>query len=328
MEHTDEISVFRKVAIEVTNMCNLRCPACWLGNRPKTRGMMDLNTFDEILKILKRDMDARGLVLEWRGEPTLSPFLPDMVKSAKENGFWTATSTNTATANLHSRYYVRKLLEHLDKLAVCVDGYNQETLEKYRVGAKWETVIENLETISKFKGKCRLEMRVLMFRYNEGHESFFRQLAWKYKMNRLIFRVPCILGKNWLTQEEGEEWLARDPKYRKHFIWDGEIWKPALARNCFASTCNHIAVNGNIPICCIDWNIKHKVGNIFTDSIETIRENCRSLTPKARLRELDICKNCYIPPYMLHQANFKERPQSPLFWANLPEELKRVGHVR
>ena len=280
-----------RIAVEITDACNLRCRCC---GRPRNgHAMMTVKTFENILKVLNKNTNVTRLTLNWRGESTCSPFLPDIVECAEKNHFWTALSTNTATSNLHNECYVEKLLRHLNKLGVCIDGYNQETLQKYRVGAKWDVLMKNLETISSFTTKCRKEMRVLMFRYNENHEHFFLELGHKYGMEQVIFIAPYIFLKPTLAPKEAEEWLAENPLFQT-YEQVGDIWRYQTSSTCrFAEEGPQIInVNGDVPICCWDWHSEHILGNILKDSIETMRKNWERFRPKMKRKKLDICTDC------------------------------------
>ena len=172
--------------IEVTDACNLNCSSC---HTPHGSAFMTPNDFERILQKLRPGQ----VRLHWRGEPCLHPRLPELTELAKKNGvgkLW--LSTNTAVPNLSDAEYVDGLLGNLDMLECCVDGYDQRSLERYRVGASWKRLTENLETISRSKSGCLREMRVLMFRYNEGREDFYRKLAGEHGFHQISFAQPII----------------------------------------------------------------------------------------------------------------------------------------
>lgn len=287
--------------VEPTDVCNLRCPAC---KRPQGTTFMQPDTFKEILGKF-RNTKVSQVAFFWRGEPTLSPFLPEIVEYAKRRGYKTFTSTNMATPNLHDLQYVTRLLSSLDRLEVCIDGYDQATVQKYRVGTNWETVIKNLETISKVHTKCNKEMRVLMFKYNDGHEARFRELARKYSMTKITFGVPIIEGKMRLTPEEAAEWLSDVEKYQRYYYVKkrGE-WVHKTRKNCILYPI--IAVNGDVSICCYDRYIEHPMGNLFTDRMEQILYNINQIMPQMLGRQLGICNEyCFIPRQRM-KINFRE----------------------
>jgi len=285
--------------IEPTDVCNLHCPAC---RRSQGTTFMQLDTFKKILGKIQ-STKVNQIAFFWRGEPTLSPFLPAMVEYAKRRGCRTFTSTNMATPNLHDLQYVSKLLSSLDRLEVCVDGYDQTTIQKYRVGTNWETLVKNLETISRVPTKCNKEMRVLMFKHNSGYKPYFRGLAKKYNMTKITFGLPIIEGKMRLTTKEADEWLSSEEKYQR-YEKQGEFWVHKTKKTCVMLPV--ITVNGDVSICCYDRYLEHPIGNLLTDRMEQIIDNLDRIKPQMMRRQLNICNEyCFLPRKGL-TINFRE----------------------
>jgi len=265
--------MWKVLFIENTARCNLSCPSC---KRPREHAKdMSWKVYNTALSKMP-DEETRAVSFFWRGEPTLDPRLPAMAVKAKNMGFTTYTSTNTSTPD-------------------------QASLEKYRRGAKWDTVIKNLETIASVESNCKLEMRTLMFRHNEGHEDDFRRLAEEYGMHVLYFGLPIINGKKILSKDEADRWLSRAKIYRRYRLQDG-AWihrgKP---------TCNFIPIvsaSGDIASCCYDWNIKHSLGNILRDDMKTINRRFIKLKQLAYHRKLSMCEeDCFVPSFPVNKVH-------------------------
>jgi radical SAM protein with 4Fe4S-binding SPASM domain len=83
------------------------------------------------------------------GEPMLHPKLYDMITYCKENGLKTGISTN---ATLLNEARSRKLIESgLDYLIFAFDGTTPEVYEKYRKGANFHQVRQNILNFLKLK---------------------------------------------------------------------------------------------------------------------------------------------------------------------------------
>ena len=88
-------AVPRRIIVEPTNGCNLRCQYC--GNkdmvRPWTYMPMDLyvRMLDEMV-----ELGIPRLTLHTIGEPTLNPRLPEMVEAATERRRCVTMSSNSA----------------------------------------------------------------------------------------------------------------------------------------------------------------------------------------------------------------------------------------
>lgn len=281
--------------IENTNRCNLLCPGC---KRPRTGNIdMPMEVYEAALSKMPDD-ETHSVSFFWRGEPTLDARLPKMVQMAKDAGFNTYTSTNSSTRLLRNPDYVSELLGSLDRICYCVDGYNQSSISKYRRGSSWKAIIRSLETMADVKTECHREMRTLMFRFNEGHENEFIDIAKHYGMDELFFGLPIINGKRLLSREEADEWLAINKKYRRY-------WKrPGGWAHRGGNVCNFIPIvsaDGTIASCCYDWKINYPLGNVLKDDKESINAKVRETIRLAKKQELSMCKvDCFIPTFAVN----------------------------
>jgi MoaA/NifB/PqqE/SkfB family radical SAM enzyme len=206
--------------IEAASGCNLRCPSCvsW------TEKGKDLVTPEITKKALKhfKDLDIKQVQLYWRGDPCIHPRLPEIASIVKAEGLITIISTNGCTKYCGDKDYMSALLPNIDHYAVCLDGWNPDNIHKYRVGAKWETMMHNLEIMASIDApNCDKILSVLMFKHNEGKEQFFLDIAAKHGM-RVDFKAPDVLGHYILTEELANEWLSMDPitnsRYDKYHV--------------------------------------------------------------------------------------------------------------
>ena len=81
---------FRQVYLEITNVCNLRCPFCPPGNRAP--GFISRENFLLALDRLRPYTDY--LYFHLKGEPLLHPLLPVFLSLAGERGFLVTLTTN------------------------------------------------------------------------------------------------------------------------------------------------------------------------------------------------------------------------------------------
>ncbi len=127
--------------IEPTDVCNLRCVMCPQSTeRPFAKGYMEFDLFRKIVD------EAKGFVydvnLHHRGESTIHPRLPDMVRYAKDAGIYTRLHSN---ATLLDEGRATALIENgLDLISFSFDGYDRESYEKVRVKAKFDRTLGNI----------------------------------------------------------------------------------------------------------------------------------------------------------------------------------------
>lgn len=257
---------------------------------------MTVEIYKKILSKLNREK-ALGrkewIIHHWRGESCLSPYLPDIAEYTKSMGYINYVSTNTVVPLLSDKSYVTKLLNNLTRLNVSVDGYNQETLSLYRgVNASWKLLLKNLEVISSISTNCVKEMRVLMFKYNEGHEDFYRKLAEKYNMTRISFGRPIINYKMKLTEKEVETWLAENPKYQRYKqVNDDWVLKRGKCTMVKRRIPPVISVHGSVHPCGNDWGLQYNLGNVLTDDWNLIVQRFNKMKQVMRRKALSMCRN-------------------------------------
>lgn len=132
----------RRLQVEVTSACNLRCAMCFVRYRPpvnKLTGALDEGLFRRLLTDLP---DLNDLTLQGLGEPLLHPRLLEMVREARERGIRVGFNSN---ATLLTRSMSEKLVRAgLDWLHVSLDGASAATYESIREGARLPTVLRNL----------------------------------------------------------------------------------------------------------------------------------------------------------------------------------------
>ncbi|MBP7506958.1 MAG: radical SAM protein [Prolixibacteraceae bacterium] len=145
------------IDIEVTSVCNLRCPFCattYLGKKIK-RGFI---TFDNVKKILDEGSENSlyGVKFNIRGEPLLHPQIHEFVRYAKEKGLVDVYFNSNAV--LLTEKIAEKLIEaHLDRLSISFEGYTKDIYEKNRVGAKYEHVLANIDMIQRLKRRLGVD---------------------------------------------------------------------------------------------------------------------------------------------------------------------------
>jgi MoaA/NifB/PqqE/SkfB family radical SAM enzyme len=246
----------------------------------------------------KLEDHINGLGLHWRGEPCLHPSLPKLAEIANGLGLNPWLSTNTAVHNLGKPEYVKPLLDNLKWIEICVDGYDAETASKYRVGAKWSLIEKNLNTLSLFDSDCRKVMRVLRFKYNDGKESIYRDMARKYHMDEVVFAAPLIGLEETITADAAAEWLSTKRRYQRYTQRGGK-WMRRTG-GCYANPV--VSVHGTVHPCCLDWGLDHSLGDLKTERWKDIVNNFHKTAP--RLGNQPMCKLCCSPE---QKVNFREK---------------------
>ena len=167
--------------LDVTNLCNLRCPYCPTGaqrDAGRIQRLLTLSTVDRMLEEMGDRLITVNL-FNW-GESLLHPQFPEIVRRFHSRNVFTHLSSNLSIEN-------KALLEAvcragLDYLTVSTSGSSQETVGQYHRHSRISVVAENVRLIAEFKRQHRqrtpiIEWKYLMFKHNAHEVAAARKLA-------------------------------------------------------------------------------------------------------------------------------------------------------
>ena len=140
--------VFR---IEPSAICNLKCLLCsttyHTGNHIRPR-IMSVGLFSAIHDKIKSY--AWRMTFYLRGEPMMNPHLFEMIELSTRMGHVFASFSTNFTL-MREQLLLPLFNSRLDWLSVSVDGYRQETYERYRVNGKVRDVLNGIAMIMAFR---------------------------------------------------------------------------------------------------------------------------------------------------------------------------------
>ncbi len=279
------------ISIEPTTACNLRCPECVSGLRAFTRptGHIKEEVFRRIIDQLSDHLIY--LTFYFQGEPYLVPHFHEMVAYAKSKGIYVATSTNAHFIDPEAI-----LASGIDKIIISVDGANQESYQKYRIGGDLTKVLDNTKKLIKARGrkaKPFVDFQFVVFRHNEHEMKEAKSIARELGVDRVTFKSAQIYGSddpNNLLPASAKSRYEKDNEGNLHIksAWSDKCWR--MWSSCVFTW------DGDIVPCCFDKDAKHKMGNIMDQDFSEIWNgpaylNFRQQLLKSR-SEIDICKNC------------------------------------
>jgi radical SAM protein with 4Fe4S-binding SPASM domain len=139
----------RHLQLEITSACNLRCTMCLVRYRPPVNKLAGAMRPDLFHRLITEVPSLTRLTLQGLGEPLLSPYLPEMIRTAVEHRITVGFNTN---ATLLTERRARELVEsRVDWLHVSLDGADAGTYEKIRDGAHFDGVVANLAGLVRVK---------------------------------------------------------------------------------------------------------------------------------------------------------------------------------
>jgi len=145
LQRLHELDMPKKVRVEPTNFCNLRCTICPSpGYTNGMKGFMDIALYARVLDELRRiDRNQKYyLILYLGGEPLMHKDIAEMVGMAAKMGFETHLNTNSML--LDDDMSERLIRAGLTRIHFSFDDFTPEQHEKIRIGSDRDTAYRNI----------------------------------------------------------------------------------------------------------------------------------------------------------------------------------------
>lgn len=278
---------FKKVYIEITNVCNLKCEFCPETNRkPK---FMDIDEFRFILDKIKDYTDY--IYLHIKGEPLLHPNLDEILDVANNYGIKVNLTTNGTLIGKNKDLLLSK--PGLRQVNISLHSLEQNT---------WYNNKEMyIDDVLEFVDEARTSNVIVALRlWNLGENIDENIIKNEFILKRLMeaFNLDTTIFENF-NEKNGIK--IRDRLYLNkdlEFIWpdlNNELYDEKGF--CYGLRDQlGILVDGTIIPCCLDGEGIINLGNIFEEEIEHILNNERALNlynnfSNRHVHE-ELCKKC------------------------------------
>lgn len=301
-----------EIVIDITNRCNLRCPLCATGQHlnDRPRGEIGFEDFQRLIDELAPTL-FKARLHSW-GEPMLHPRLYDMITCLTERNVGSEISSNLMAFRREDAF--RLVDSGLEMLIVSMDGTTQEVYETYRIGARLETVKENLRTIvaAKRARKSRLpviEIQFLLMKHNVHQIREIQQLSRELGADRCR-TFPIVL--NIRNPEQRARWLPEQQELCRYNLDTLQDRFYSLTRACHWLWQSAVVNwDGTVSPCCVYEGRKTDMGgNVFRDGFRSVwngrkyrvaRETfARNPLETVGPEEFSICRFCRGNPRALH----------------------------
>ncbi len=249
---------FKKVYLEITNVCNLRCPFCPPGRRPPA--FMEREKFLRALDQLRPY--TRYLYFHVKGEPLLHPLLPEYLALAGERGFRVNLTTNGALLARQSEALLAA--PALRQLNLSLHSYRQEV---HGEAAGYIAGAADYARRGAALGKFTVFRIWTLGRGRETDESSRKLLA-------LLGREFPQEGE--LAGRSGERSLALGEhiflSFEEEFAWPS-LSAPVIPGpgTCYgARRMLGVLCDGTVVPCCLDGEGECPLGNLFAEELADI----------------------------------------------------------
>lgn len=260
-------SRFKKIYIEITNICNLSCEFCLPDNRKKEN--ITIEKFEYILEQIKPYTDY--IYLHVKGEPLMHPHVNELIEVATNRGFKVNITTNGT------------LIEKLKTKNIRQINYSMQSNS-------------NIEDIRKTIKYLRAFIK---------HTEIFASLRlWSDESKENVILKNMLLEEfNSLNNIEGIKNKAKLDtniflSIENEFTWPDLEFRENKENGYCHALKDHIAilVDGTVVPCCLDHKGSIVLGNIYNQNIKEIIESDRFKNMKSgfqnRVLVEDLCKKC------------------------------------
>ena len=258
--------MFKKVYIEITNNCNLSCPFCIKNTRKKE--FISLDNFKIILN--KINGFTKYIYLHIMGEPLLHPNVNELINIASSK-----YKVNITT----NGYLINKIKDNknIHQLNISLHSFNINN--KLSLDEYLNNIFESVDNL--IVNNTIINYRI--WTNNINNEKIIKMLEKKYNIK--------INGN---TKIKDNLFLAFDSE----FIW------PSLDNNYLKEngSCmglrTHIGilVDGSVVPCCLDYDGKLSLGNIYESELETIINSKKAIEMKVNFQNNKkiekLCQHC------------------------------------
>lgn len=273
---------FKKIYVEITNICNKNCSFCPTSLRQKRE--MKVNEFETVINKIKPITNY--IYLHIKGEPLLHSNFPTLIRICNDNNINVNITTNGTLIN--------KQLETLK---------NYEIIRQINISFHSYNNLEEIQTIL----KCCDEI----IENNKNVNIVYR--FWTYSRENKHFNdVIELICKHYDCNNKKEELINImniKIKNRIYFNKDFEFEWPSLTNNinnpigfCYGLK-THIGIlsDGTVVPCCLDQDGIINLGNIFKQEIDEILTNQKTIKIienfKQNKRIEKLCQHCSFKKY-------------------------------
>ena len=284
-------SMPKKLALDPTNHCDLKCPLCptGLGDKTVDRGLMKLDQFKPVIDSMGKWLQSVDLY-SW-GEPLLNKSFVEMIRySAVDKGLRTITSAHLN--NLTDEQVEGLAKSGLDKLIVSVDGASQDVYQQYRVGGDIEKVFNNMKRLvdanKKHSSKLGVVWNFLVMKQNEHQLDMARERAKELGVD-ITFSVMRTNLKNDILQKvednikEDAQWIPENQDYNPYDVKEKKRKNPIkFCKRPWMET--FVNWNGDVfPCGCVVTENKYSMGNVFEKDFSDIWNGAKYVAARKEL---------------------------------------------
>ena len=268
---------FRKVYLEISNLCNLNCRFC-----PGTKRQKKALTEEDLAVLLPKIRPCTDyLYFHLMGEPLLHPKLERFLEMAGEHGFKVILTTNGTLLKKQQEMLLRSPALH--KINISLHAFEANDL-----AVPFESYLSDCFAF----GKASSGQKLVVYRlWNQGGENAQNE--------QILDTMHRYFPSAWIRERLGTRIADRTYlEYGDKFDWP-DLAAPESSNRVFCYGLRDqlgILCDGTVVPCCLDHEGDLALGNLLTQSMEEILNSPRAKAIYAgfsnREAAEELCRKC------------------------------------
>lgn len=273
------------IHVESTNICNANCVVCPREKLSRKTGIMDNDLYDRIVDECANRKEVKEFHLNGFGECLLDKNLIRKIAYAKKKGI-KKTYFVTNASLLNESIAEGLINSKLDSLKISIYGMGKDSYEKIHRGLNFAETTKNILSLINLRKKMhsrspQLRIQFLPLSDNlEEKKEYYK--FWSEKIDAgCNDKVEEFSVHNWV---DGRDYNT--------------LQNSAKKKSCgIPFLCIQILWNGDVALCCYDFNGVTKAGSIKESSIFDIWNGAlyrriRQVHHLGNFKELPFCDKC------------------------------------
>lgn len=241
-----------KVAVELTNRCNLRCSMCPMNKLGRPDADMEWWLVDKVAA----DFKANGLTVSWlheMGDPLLYPRLPEAID------LFPGCSVSTNAMLLDERMGKELVATSLRRIRLCLDTINPRVYPFIRRGGRFEEVVANIRTFLELSKGSSMTVEIQRLITLETAQESVRAFEEFFQLHR--YPQAKVIEKTCEPLDTSDE----TPMHQSFYgCFQGYPFRWFI-----------VLADGRVTHCCYDAHGQQPIGDMKTQTVREIVESVR-----------------------------------------------------
>lgn len=271
------------IYIETTNLCNAKCIMCPHDKINREPYFMTDYVFEKCINDIENiGLKGAQIFLHKEGEPLMDSKIMERLKIVSSKFGATNEVGISTNAMLFTKDMADKYIETgANLIFFSVDGVDKKEYERIRINLKYDIVEENIKYFLERCKKLDSNIRVVMQMLIQCEENSSQKFIDKWK------KYPCEF---YIKEMHG-------------YLDGGHSSQTTALSNSQVNMCDDpfrlvvVYTNGNVGLCCWDYNNEYSLGNIMENSLLDLyngekAEKLRGAITSKKCEDIIPCNRC------------------------------------